>query len=55
MILHLDREGNDCIWKLRCHSDIQIFTVQCFHVVNELKMEKVNETHCCIAAALILR
>ena len=19
MILHSDREGNDCIWKLRCH------------------------------------
>ena len=19
MILHLDREGNDCIWKLQCH------------------------------------
>ena len=27
MILHSDRKGNDCIWKLRCHC-IQIFTIK---------------------------
>ena len=31
MILHWDREGNDCIWKLRCHC-IQILHLDIYSV-----------------------
>ena len=32
MILHWDREGNDCIWKLQCHC-IQIFYSDIYSVL----------------------
>ena len=37
MILHSDREGNDCIWKLRCHC-IQIMHSDNYSVYLFLKL-----------------